>query len=59
MALFATVAELAEELAGEAGRLKKRAAIAKAIAEVEADDPGGEAAGLFAMYLAGADRRCW
>jgi len=32
MALFAAVAELAEELAGEAGRLKKRAAIAGAIA---------------------------
>ena len=47
------VAELAEELAGEAGRLKKRAAIAEAIAAVHAADPGGEDAGLFAMYLAG------
>ena len=54
MAMFLKVAELAEALAGEAGRLKKRAAIAKAIAEVEAGDPGGEDAGLFAMYLAGS-----
>jgi DNA ligase 1 len=43
MALFAAVAELAEELAGEAGRLRKRAAIAGA----------SEDEGLFALYLAG------
>ena len=54
MAMFLKVAGLAEEMAGEAGRLKKRAAIAKAVAEVEAGDPGGEDTGLFAMYLAGS-----
>ena len=54
MALFLGVATLAEELAGEAGRLKKRAAIAQVIAAVEAGDPGGGDAGLFAMYLAGS-----
>jgi len=53
MALFAAVAALAEELAGEAGRLKKRAAIARAIAAVHAASPEGENAGLFALYLAG------
>jgi DNA ligase 1 len=53
MALFLKLAELAERLAGEPGRLKKRAAIAEAIAAVEAGDPGGADAGLFAMYLAG------
>ena len=53
MALFRELAELAEMLAGEAGRLKKRAAIAEAIARVHAASPGGEDAGLFAMYLAG------
>ena len=54
MALFLRVAELAEELAGEAGRLKKRAAIAAAIVEVQAGNPMGEDAGLFAMYLSGS-----
>src|ERR1700736_5286309 len=53
MALFAAVAELAEELAGEAGRLKKRAAIAEAISAVQAAAPESEDAGLFALYLAG------
>src|SRR5579871_6895455 len=53
MALFRELAELAEMLAGEAGRLKKRAAIAEAIARVHAASPDGEDAGLFAMYLAG------
>src|SRR5712675_811510 len=53
MALFAAVAELAEELAGEAGRLKKRAAIAGAISAVHAAAPGSEDAGLFALYVAG------
>ncbi len=53
MALFAAVAELAEELAGEAGRLKKRAAIAGAISAVHAAAPESEDAGLFALYLAG------
>jgi len=53
MALFAAVAELAEELAGEAGRLKRRAAIAAAISAVHAAAPESEDAGLFALYLAG------
>jgi DNA ligase 1 len=53
MALFAAVAALAEELAGEAGRLKKRAAIASAIASVHAAAPESEDAGLLALYLAG------
>jgi DNA ligase 1 len=53
MARFRDLAELAERLAGEAGRLKKRAAIAEAIAAVEAGHPGGRDAGLFAMYLVG------
>ena len=53
MALFLKLAELAEELASEAGRLKKRAAIAEAIAAVHAAAPESEDAGLFALYLAG------
>jgi DNA ligase-1 len=53
MALFAALAALAEELAGEAGRLKKRAAIAGAISAVHAAAPESEDAGLFALYLAG------
>src|ERR1700760_4146856 len=53
MALFASVAQLAEELAGEAGRLKKRAGIAEAISSVHATAPQSDDAGLFALYLAG------
>ena len=53
MTLFGHVAELAEEMAGTASRLKKRAAIAAAIGLVHAEAPGSEDAGLFAMYLAG------
>src|ERR1700733_13999071 len=53
MALFAAVAELAEELASESGRLKKRAAIARAIAAVHKGAPETEDAGWFALYLAG------
>src|SRR5882757_5870376 len=53
MALFAGVAELAEELAGEPGRHKKRTAIAGAISTVHAAAPESEDAGLFALYLAG------
>jgi DNA ligase-1 len=53
MALFRDLAALAEELAGEAGRLRKRAAIAGAIAAVHAGAPESEDAGLFALYLAG------
>jgi len=46
------LALLAERLANESSRLKKRAAIAEAIVAVHAES-GGEAAGLFAQYLAG------
>jgi len=59
MALFYDVAELAERLATEPGKLKKRAAIAEAIrrvheAALQSDTaPEGEDAGRFAMYLAG------
>ena len=53
MALFAAVADLAEKLAGEPGRLKKRTAIAGAISAVHAGAPESEDAGLFALYLAG------
>jgi DNA ligase 1 len=53
MALFAAVAGLAEELAREAGRLKKRAVIAQGISAVHAAAPESEDAGWFALYLAG------
>src|SRR5580698_10630286 len=53
MASFAAVAELAEQLAGEASRLKKRAAIAQAISTLHAASPQSEDAGLFALYLSG------
>jgi DNA ligase-1 len=53
MALFSAVAELAEELAAEAGKLKKRAAIVRALSSVHAEAPKGGDAGLFALYLAG------
>ena len=53
MASFGAVAQLAEELAGESGRLKKRAAIAAAIRAVHEETAEGEDAGRFAMYLAG------
>ncbi|HZY61099.1 MAG TPA: ATP-dependent DNA ligase [Edaphobacter sp.] len=53
MALFRSLAQLAEELAAETGRLKKRAAIAEAIAAVHAAAPESDDAGLFALYLAG------
>jgi DNA ligase-1 len=49
--MFRVLAELAEGLAGEGSRLKKRAAIAEAIGRVAAESV--EDAGLFAMYLAG------
>ncbi|HWZ51784.1 MAG TPA: ATP-dependent DNA ligase [Granulicella sp.] len=54
MASFRAVAELAEALSRESGRLKKRAAIADAIAAVHREAPGGDDAGLFALYLAGS-----
>ena len=53
MALFRELAELAEMLACEASRLKKRAAIAEAIVRVHGASPEVEDAGLFGMYLAG------
>jgi DNA ligase-1 len=53
MALFSAVAELAEELASEASKLKKRAAMARAISAVHAARPESEDAGLFALYVAG------
>ena len=49
---FERLAELAEYLAHVSSRLKKRAAIAEAIAAVHAES-GGADAGLFAQYLAG------
>jgi DNA ligase-1 len=60
MARFGELARLAEEMAGTASRLKKRAAIAAAIAAVQAEGNGD--VGLFCAYLAGlpfaeADRR--
>ena len=51
MAGFAELAKLAEELAGEAGRLKKRAAIAAAVERVAGESV--EDAGRFCLYLAG------
>jgi len=53
MALFVQVAGLAEELAGEPGKLRKRAAIAGAISAVQAAAPESDDAGLFALFLAG------
>jgi DNA ligase-1 len=51
MALFADVASLAENLAVEPGRLKKRAAIAEALARIAAKSV--DDAGRFCLYLAG------
>ena len=53
MALFSDLATLAEQLAGEASRLKKRAWIAQAISAVHQGSPETGDAGLFALYLAG------
>ncbi len=55
MVLFAEVAALADLLAGEGSRLKKRAAIAESVARI-AGAGGPEAiadAGRFCLYLAG------
>ncbi len=49
---FRTVAELAEALAAEPGRLKKRAAIAEAVRSVH-EAGGSEDAGRLCLYLAG------
>jgi DNA ligase-1 len=51
MALFAQVAELAEQMAATASKLAKRAAIAAALGEVQAESPDEVA--LFCLYLAG------
>jgi DNA ligase-1 len=51
MALFLELATLAEELAGEAGRLKKRGLIEIAVGRVAAASV--EDAGRFCLYLAG------
>jgi DNA ligase 1 len=53
MALFAAVAELAEQLAKEPGKLKKRAAITEAISAVYRAMSESEDAGWFALYVAG------
>ena len=51
MAMFGDVSGLAEAMAAEGSRLKKRAAIAEAIGRVQAEGAGD--AGLFCSYLAG------
>jgi DNA ligase-1 len=55
--LFAELARLAENLACESSRLKKRAAIAQALASVAANSGpealGSDEAGRFCLYLAG------
>lgn len=53
MAMFLQVAQLAEEMAATSSRLKKRAAIAAAIAQVHASAPASDNSALFALYLAG------
>jgi DNA ligase-1 len=53
MALLLQLAELAEQLSTTSSRLKKRAAIAEAIAAIHAAAPRSEDAALFALYLAG------
>ena len=53
MAMFLQLADLAEEMAATASRLKKRATIAQAIAAVHSAGTGTDDAGLFALYLAG------
>src|SRR6185437_6364305 len=54
MALFATLAMLAEEMAHTSSRLKKRAAIAAALRAAHDAAPDSGDAGLFALYLSGA-----
>lgn len=56
MTLFADLAQLADGLAAESSRLKKRAAIAEAVAAIARSADGGQAvaeAGRFCLYLAG------
>ena len=54
MALFATLAIVAEEMAHTSSRLKKRAAIAEALRAAHDAAPDANDAGLFALYLSGA-----
>ena len=53
MTMFGEVAALAQELAGTASRLKKRAAIEAALKAAHEASPESNDAGLFALYLAG------
>ena len=53
MVFFLELATLAEKLAQEGSRLRKRAAIAEAIAALHAAAPESDDAGRFALYLAG------
>lgn len=53
MALFADVAALAEYLASEPSRLKKRAAIGAALVAAHSAASEGDNAGLLALYIAG------
>jgi len=53
MVQFAALATVAEQLAAEPGKLKKRASIAQAISAVHAASSHSGDAGLFALYLAG------
>lgn len=59
MTFFAALAQLSDTLAHESSRLKKRAAIADAIARTHTDSPDGPDAGLFAQYLAGLPFAEW
>jgi DNA ligase 1 len=54
MALLATLATLAEEMAHTSSRLKKRAAIAEALRATHDAAPDSNDAGLFALFLSGA-----
>jgi DNA ligase-1 len=53
MTTFAQLATLADTLAAEPGRLKKRAAIAEAVLAAHTAAPATTDAGLFCLYLAG------
>jgi DNA ligase-1 len=53
VAPFLQLAELADQLSTTASRLKKRAAIAEAIANIHAAASDSEDVSLFALYLAG------
>ena len=59
MTLFADLAKLLDDLAREASRLKKRAAIAAAIERVHLAAPNAPDAGLFVLYLAGMPFAEW